>query len=154
MNAISETIAKGHWMCYTCSPTSPGQIYLGRVSSISLLIVRIEMTAKAMIHKPASAVITVPDPGNSPSAVHVEMGGTLQWRNDSYNYPDFEIEFIGDNPADEHSNAIFTGDNLNPVVIHAKKTGKYKYNIRHKKADGSEWVWGPIQAYVVPCQDC
>jgi hypothetical protein len=123
---------------------------LGRVSSISLLIVRIEMPNK---HKPTSAVITVPDPDNSPSFVHVEEGGTLQWRNDSYNYPDFEVEFIGANPTDDKSNAILTGSNLKPVVIHAKTPGKYRYKIRHKKTDGSESVWGPIHAYVVPCTD-
>jgi hypothetical protein len=104
-------------------------------------------------HKPTSAVITVPDPDNSPSFVHVEEGGTLQWRNDSYNYPDFEVEFIGANPADDKSNAILTGNNLKPVVIHAKTPGKYRYKIRHKKGDGSESVWGPIHAYVVPCTD-
>jgi hypothetical protein len=102
------------------------------------------MTDKAKDHKPVSAVITVPDPDNFRSAVHVDIGGTLQWRNDSQSYPDFEIEFIGDNPANQKTNAIFAGHSLKPVVIHVKNEGDFKYRIRHKKTDGTAKKSGPI----------
>ena len=127
---------------------------LGRVSSISLLIVRIEMPANGSNYNPTSAVITVPDPDNCPSAVHVEKGGTLQWRNESRNYPDFEVEFIGANPVDERPNAIFTGHKMKPVVIQPEKIGDYCYKIRHKNADGACRDSGPSVFYVIPCTGC
>jgi hypothetical protein len=112
------------------------------------------MKAKAKVHKPVSAVITVPDPDDSPYTVHAEKGGTLQWRNDSFNYPYFEVEFIGANPANQKLNAKLAGSNLKPVVIHLKSTGDYHYKILHKKKDGTEKSSGPSAARVTPCTGC
>jgi hypothetical protein len=147
-------------MCYICSARSGLNVsckriaYVGPLHPSLFLTVRIEMKAKAKDHKPVSAVITVPDPDNSPFTVHVEVGGTLQWRSDSYNYPHFEVEFIGANPANKKLNAKFAGGNLKPVVIPLKTTGDYLYNIRHQKKNGPVKSSGPSSARVVPCTGC
>jgi hypothetical protein len=112
------------------------------------------MKAKIKHHKPVSAVITVPDPDDSPFTVHAEAGGTLQWRSDSRNYPRFEIQFIGPNPFNTKENASFTGDNLKPVVLHLKKIGEYSYKIKHIKKDGAGLPTGPAGFRVTQCTGC
>jgi len=101
---------------------------------------------------PRSSVILVADPDESPVSVYAEKGGTLQWINDSTSYPRFAIEFVGDNPAGK--SAKLTGSNKDPVRVHVKERGKYEYNIRHMKDDGSEKTTGPFIFSVSTCKNC
>jgi hypothetical protein len=112
------------------------------------------MKATAKNHKPLSAIVTVPDPDSKPVATHVEVGGTLQWRSDSPNYPRFEIQFVGPNPFNDNENDKFDGENLRPVVMHLKKTGEYHYKIKHIRHDGTEASTGPSHFVVNRCIGC
>jgi hypothetical protein len=112
------------------------------------------MNAKAKNHKPVSAVITVPDPDNKDFMIHVEKGGTLQWRSDSATFPRFEIQFIGPNPTNETQNEKLDGDHLHPVVIPVNKTGDYEYNVRHISEDGTATTTGPRSFRSGPCTGC
>jgi hypothetical protein len=112
------------------------------------------MKAKTKNHKPVSAVVTIPDPDNRDFMIHVEKGGTLQWRNDSTSFPRFEIQFIGSNPTNKTQNEKLQGDHLHPVVIHLKKTGNYEYNVRHIKEDGTATTTGPRKFSSKPCTAC
>jgi hypothetical protein len=112
------------------------------------------MNAKAKNHKPVSVVITVPDPDSKDFMIHVEQGGTLQWRSDSTTFPRFEIQFIGANPSNGTQNEKLDGDNLHPVVIHVKETGDYEYNVRHIKENGTATTTGPRSFHSQPCTAC
>ncbi len=102
------------------------------------------MKAKAKNHKPVSAVITVPDPDDSPFIVHAEMGGTLQWRSDSINFPHFEIQFIGSNPTNNKENEKIEGGNFKASCNSPKKNGRLSLQDqshqkgRHRKTIGTQ----------------
>jgi hypothetical protein len=105
--------------------------------------------------RPACAVITIPDPDIMPVAIHVEQGGTLQWRTDTHNYPKFEIRFSGANPSNDDKDLILTGDDLKPVTIRLKTVGDYEYVIWHYTKEGT---CRPFQQHmlfhVTPCGLC
>lgn len=103
-------------------------------------------------NNPVSAVIMVADPDESPVLVYAEEGGTLEWRSESPNYPEFEILFVGDSPA-EANDKLF-GTTKDPVVVHATKLGTYHYKIRHFKNDGSHRSTGTHSFSVSTCKNC
>jgi len=107
--------------------------------------------------RPLNSVITVPDPDRTPVSSHAEQGGTLEWRTDTHNYPNFEIHFKGANPFDpDHDDLVLPGSDVNPVVIRLKTAGKhYQYAVRHISKDGKCSVdSGPFEFYVYPCRGC
>src|SRR5271170_1540224 len=91
---------------------------------------------------PTTSVMMVADPSDAPVSVYAEKGNTLEWRNDSPNYPEFEIHFVGDSPA--RKTDTLRGSNTDPVVVHVIKSGKYSYTIRHFKTDGTTKDTGPF----------
>ena len=112
------------------------------------------MATKTKASRPLCTVISVPDPDNLAVCGHVEQGGTLQWRTDTHNYPKFEIRFEGANPSDAKKNQVLPGSDLKPVVIPLKKTGDFKYTVRHYKKDGTNKDTGPVLFRVTPCPNC
>jgi len=104
--------------------------------------------------RPSNLVITVPDPDNMPVSSYAEKGGTLQWRTDTHQYPNFEIRFQGSNPSNARKNLVLKGSDVQPVVLRLKTTGAFKYTIRHIKKDGTHVDIGPINANVHPCPGC
>jgi hypothetical protein len=105
--------------------------------------------------RPSSAVITIPDPDGMPFSTHVEQGGTLQWRTDTHNYPDFVIEFQGANPFDEVPNQKFSGSDEKPVVLRLNTVGNnYRYKVQHIKKDGTSKDTGPVEFSVIHCPLC
>ena len=103
-------------------------------------------------NNPSSSVILVADPDETPVSVYAEKGGTLQWINDSTTYPRFAIEFVGNSPAGKGDK--LTGSNNDPVKVHVKERGEYKYNIRHMKDDGTAKTTGPFLFSVSTCKTC
>ena len=101
-------------------------------------------------NSPTTSVMMVEDPSDAPVSVYAEKGSTLEWRNDSTNYPDFEINFVGESPAKKSDK--LRGSNANPVVVHVIKSGKYRYTIRHFKTDGTTKETGPFA--VRSCRVC
>jgi hypothetical protein len=95
------------------------------------------MSANAVKHRPASTVITLDDPDNMPVSSHAEEKGRVEWRTESHNYPDFEIQFVGKNPEDDTVNLKRKGNVDQPVVMQIKKTGDYHYKVQHIKKDGT-----------------
>jgi hypothetical protein len=97
------------------------------------------------LSKPVSAVMILDDPHEKhPVSIYAEKGGTLEWRTDSLNYPEFEIQFVGESPA--RASDKLTGTTKNPVVVHVTKSGKYRYNVRHVKKDGTDITTGIFAA--------
>jgi hypothetical protein len=105
--------------------------------------------------RPSCTVVTVPDPDNMPVSAHAQKGGTLQWRTDTHNYPNFEIWFIGANPFDNKQNVVIAGSEDNPVIIYLDTVkDDYQYKVRHFKKDGT-WVdTGTFMFNVHPCPGC
>ncbi len=109
------------------------------------------MTAKTIIRKPMSMVITLPDPDDAQVTHHVHQGGIFEWRSEAPNYPKFEVIFAGPNPYNTKIDATFSGTATKPAVIRLGKTGEYTYKIRHTHHDGHTYE-SPISAFhVVPC---
>jgi hypothetical protein len=108
--------------------------------------------------RPSSRVLTLPDPENMPFSTHAEQGGTLQWRIDSHNYPEFEIRFQGPNPSNANKNLVLKGSDARPVVLRLKTIGVYKYTVRHIKKDGTSPdpgpVLQPVLSIIVHCVGC
>ncbi len=99
---------------------------------------------------PTTSVMMVADPSDAPVSVYAEKGNTLEWRNDSPNYPEFEIHFVGDSPAKKTDK--LKGSNTSPVIVHVTKSGKYRYTIQHIKTDGTRKETGPFA--VRSCRVC
>jgi len=81
--------------------------------------------------RPASAVVTLPDPDNSSTSSYVEIGGTLEIRCDSPNYPTFHVIFQGANPSDKEEGHVFEGSIHQPLVIRIEKEGDFDYTVVH-----------------------
>jgi hypothetical protein len=130
----------------------PGQFHSISFSPESEAI----MPDKLESHRPLSTVVTVPDPDNMPVSAQGEQGGTLQWRTDTHNYPEFEIRFQGANPSNEHKikDHILKGSDIQPVVIRLDVIGNYQYTIRHYKKDKTCTDTGPVTFSVVRCLAC
>lgn len=107
---------------------------------------------------PLSPVVTLTDPPTSLQPVQANKGGTIQWRSESINYPKFEIQFNGANPADGNQNKKIHGDTLHPVVIAANTINPagqpYEYTITQYDTGGSPTVTGPDPLYVTGCPYC
>jgi hypothetical protein len=114
------------------------------------------MTTAKKYARPSSIVVTVPDPDRTSVASHAEKGGTLQWRTDTHNYPNFEIQFIGPNPSNGNTNEVFRGSDITPVVIRLDIVrDDYQYKVRHFHKDGSSSKdTGPFLLRVTPCKGC
>jgi hypothetical protein len=119
------------------------------------------MTQTKSTQQHRHVVVTLPDPRYLPipAASHVDVGGTVQWRSETIDYPRFDIVFPpGKNPFnDDLSNTGFVakGGILNPVVLEAKNYGEYPYAVVQYPLDGGdpvESVSGPINAHV--CTGC
>ena len=105
--------------------------------------------------RPSSGVITLPDPDDMPFSIHAEKGGTLQWRTETHNYPEFEIRFQGPNPSNAENNLVLKGSDVKPVVIRLNTIGEnYKYTIRRIKKDGACIDSGPVMFNVRICVGC
>jgi hypothetical protein len=90
---------------------------------------------------PLNVVMMVEDPVR-PVSIYAEKGSTLEWRNDSTSYPQFEIQFVGPSPARKTDK--LSGTTNAPVIVHVTKAGKFKYKIRHIKNDGDFEETGPF----------
>jgi hypothetical protein len=115
------------------------------------------MTTADKYARPSSVVVTVPDPDTTAVASHAEKGGTLQWRTDTHNYPEFEIQFIGPNPSNGNADEVFRGSDIEPVVIRLDLdvVGEdYQYKVRHFHKDGTSKDTGPFLLRVTPCRGC
>lgn len=100
---------------------------------------------------PATAVMMVADPDDTPVSVFVTPGGILEWSGDSSTYPEFEIQFVGLSPVT--SGANLKGNVNDPVVVRVKnEEGKFPYNILHTKSDGTVKITGPFA--VRSCRVC
>jgi hypothetical protein len=76
------------------------------------------------------------DPGKTPIEVGVELGGTLEFRNHSHEFPDFEIEF--EKPGPPCTKDKLTGTIHDPIFVHMPDTtADYYYHIVYKKKDGT-----------------
>ena len=93
----------------------------------------------------AHAVITLLDPEFSPSAnllptaSLVEVGGTVQWRCETPDYPEFDIIFKKGlkNPFNDSLDGwTKAGDIYNPVVEDVAKDGEFEYEVKHRKKAG------------------
>jgi hypothetical protein len=115
------------------------------------------MTTAEKYARPSSVVVTVPDPDTTAVASYAEKGGTLQWRTDTHNYPEFEIQFIGPNPCNDNADDVFRGSDLEPVVMRLDLDmigEEYQYMVRHFHKDGTSKDTGPFLLRVTPCRGC
>ena len=105
--------------------------------------------------RPASAVMTLPDPESMKSSTDVQVGGTMQWRTETHGYPMFHIRFLGPNPFDDEQDKCLMGSDLAPVVVRLKTLGDYEYEIWQMKDERSEPTKdGPHKFSVRSCPGC
>jgi hypothetical protein len=105
--------------------------------------------------RPSCTVVTVPDPDNMPVSMHVQKGGTLQWRTDTHNYPNFEIRFKGSNPFNEEQDLVLQGSDDEPVIMRLNTVkDDYFYIVRHFRKDGTCVDTGTFMFNVHPCPGC
>ncbi len=106
--------------------------------------------------RPISSVITLPDPDNYEVAGHAEVGGFIEWRCDTPNYPDFDIVFIYSNPFNDIPEGFTVSGSISkPVVLEVVNANEYEYKVRHYPKGGgastdSETKFG----HTVPCKNC
>ena len=113
------------------------------------------MKSKNKQHSPLSVVITLPDPDDFRVLPIAEVGGTMEWRTESVNYPDFELHFKGENPENDTPDLVRKGSRQQPVVLRVTKTGTFEYTVRHCKKNGGGFIEGESFAgRVVPCPHC
>lgn len=113
------------------------------------------MSTKAKSPNLICFIITVPDPEKKPMASHAEVGGWMEWKSDSRDYPRFEIYFPDTNPFDESKGYTKSGTVDAPVILHPQKGGHYKYHVKHYPArQGPPIDSGPFLASVHPCIGC
>jgi len=102
--------------------------------------------------KPASPVVTVPDPDDDPVTpvkTWGEVGGTVQFRIDSISYPEFSIKFIGPNPMNDEEHFIVSGNKLEPRAFKLNTAGDYFYTVSY-----SPLTLGPYVLVVAACRWC
>jgi hypothetical protein len=95
--------------------------------------------------RPANVVITLHDPEFDTTAVLppaslVEVGGTIQWRCDTPEYPTFDIVFPRGkkNPIDGSTGGwTKSGDINNPLVAKVTTHGDFEYEVHHKSGVGT-----------------
>ncbi len=109
------------------------------------------MTSDTTYRKPISAVITVPDPDNTPCTGHAEQGGTLEWRSEAPNYPEFEVIFAGTNPYDDKIDDVLRGTTTKPIVVRLDKTGEFTYTVRHYHKNGKPCDTQQFDVHIQPC---
>ncbi len=113
------------------------------------------MNEETEVMRPVSMVLTLPDPDKMKASSYVEVGGTMQWRTESHQYTEFEIEFIGRNPLDDSKSLKLTGDDLNPVVLRMTTANDdYSYMLRQRKPGGPWKETGPFAFSVKSCNWC
>jgi hypothetical protein len=106
-------------------------------------------------HKAAHVVITVPDPDNKSIGSSAEIGGRIEWRCDTPNYPTFDIVFSYPNPFNDQADYTVNGTIDSPVVLQPTAGGDYSYTVTQYPSDGSAPVnCGPIAFRVHPCTGC
>jgi hypothetical protein len=109
---------------------------------------------KKQDHKPASAVIVLPDPDDNPVRYDCEEGDTLEIRSGAANYTDFHLEFVGANPF---SKVALKGSTHNPLLIPipAGSEGEYEVTVLHiHNKDQAKNRRGNIRFNVHPCRGC
>lgn len=80
--------------------------------------------------------VVVAHPDKTPDEIKVYRGNTLEFRNEFYEFPDFEIEFS--NCAPPCGTDTLTGSVDNPILIHMPdENKKFCYNILYKRRDGT-----------------
>lgn len=113
--------------------------------------------------KPASPVITVPDPDDSsvtPVTAWGQERGVAQFRTDALTPPGsdtigFSITFIGSNPEDgvdgEQNRTMGGGSKLTPKFLTLNSAGEYLYNVSYSP---SGTIMGQYTLLVSPCTWC
>jgi len=135
------------------------------------------MEFKESTNRPACAVHTIPDPEQLRICSHGEVGGTLEVRCETPNYPYFDVEIVSCNPTDaiswerpdRISGAVdrisgaldrISGAIDQPVVIHLDREGDFEYLVHHyykgdpMRRDPLEPPSGPFACGVHPCPAC
>jgi hypothetical protein len=112
------------------------------------------MTSAQTYRRPACAVVTLPDPDNSWTSSHAEIGGTLEIRCESPNYPTFEVIFEDEIPSDKEKGHVFKGSIHQPVVIPLTKVGEFDYTVRHLPRLEGEVFIVRNKSHVQPCPYC
>jgi hypothetical protein len=80
--------------------------------------------------------LIVAHPDETPGEVKIELGGTLEFKNEYPDFPDFEIKFLEPDPptADD----TLTGTKDKPIFVHMPYDDKsFRYQIEYKKKDGT-----------------
>ena len=105
-------------------------------------------------HKPASAVILLPDPDDTPVHYHCEEGGILEIRSDAPNYTYFQLKFAGVNPF---SKSTLKGSTHSPLLIPvpAGSQGEYEFTVLyiHNK-DRAKNKRRNVNFNIHPCKGC
>lgn len=84
----------------------------------------------------AATKLVPADFGKTPPEVGVELGGTLEFRNHSREFPEFEIEF--EKPGPPCATDKLTGTVNDPIIVHMPGTNAdFYYHVVYKKADGT-----------------
>jgi hypothetical protein len=112
------------------------------------------MASNQSYRKPASAVITLPDPDFAYADILAEKGGTLEIRCESPNSPTFHVVFAGDNPSDKEEGHVFEGSIHQPVVIPLLKEGDFRYDVTHFHLHRGEPIIWHIRIHILPCNGC
>jgi hypothetical protein len=112
------------------------------------------MTSNQSYRRPASAVVTLPDPDDAYAGIHAEIGGTLEIRCESPNNPTFQVTLAGDNTSDEEQSQVFEGSIHRPVVIPLLKEGNFRYTVKHHHVRKGEPVILHIDIHILPCNGC
>lgn len=76
------------------------------------------------------------DPGKLPHEVGADLGGTLEFWNNSDEFPEFEIEF--EKPGPPCATDTLTGTKHKPIIVHMPDTDSvFYYHIVYKRKDGT-----------------
>ena len=89
------------------------------------------MASKKKYRRPTHAVVTLPDPDHMDTASYVEVGGRIEWRCETPDYPLFEIVFLLTNPFNKQKDYVLKGTIHKPVVRVAKVEGNHEYHVKH-----------------------
>ena len=128
------------------------------------------MEFKESTNRPACAVHTIPDPEQLRIRSHGEVGGTLEVRCETPNYPYFDVEIVSCNPRyaisweqpgrTSGAHDRISGEIDKPVVIHFDKEGDFEYLVHHypkgdqMRNDPLEPPSGPFACGVHMCPAC
>lgn len=105
------------------------------------------------------AVITVPDPDRLTTAAHVEVGGTILWRCETPDYPEFDIVFQpGPTPFGNYPKGLSIPGKIEaPAVRKVTDEGDFNYSIKHHPRPGSgksATTSGPVWIGSIRCIGC